>query len=110
MGAAAALDRAEQLAMIDLNIRIVTDLSLRFLGSVERRRGGILNVGSVAAFMPGPNLAIYHATKAYVLSFSEALHWELKPKGIRVTVLCRARSRPSSRRARKCRSTISRVS
>jgi uncharacterized protein len=88
MGPAAALDRAEQLAMIDLNVRIVTDLSLRFLDSVERRRGGILNIGSVAGFMPGPDLAVYHATKAYVVSFSEALHWELKPKGVRVTALC----------------------
>jgi len=88
MGAAAALDRAEQLAMIDLNVQIVTDLSLRFLESVERHRGGILNIGSVASFMPGPDLAVYHATKAYVLSFSEALHWELKPKGVRVTALC----------------------
>jgi uncharacterized protein len=88
MGPAAALDRTEQLAMIDLNVRLVTDLSLRFLDSVERRRGGILNVGSVGGFMPGPDLAVYHATKAYVVSFSEALHWELKSKGVRVTALC----------------------
>jgi short-subunit dehydrogenase len=88
MGPAAALDRIEQLAMIDLNVRLVTDLSLRFLDSLERRRGGILNIGSVAGFMPGPDLAVYHATKAYVISFSEALHWELKSKGVRVTALC----------------------
>lgn len=88
VGPAAELDRAEQLAMIDLNVRLLTDLSLRFLDSVERMRGGILNVGSVASFVPGPNNAVYHATKAYVLSFSEALHWELKPKGVRVTALC----------------------
>ena len=88
MGPAAALDRTEQLAMIDLNVRLVTDLSLRFLDSVQRRRGGILNTGSVAGFMPGPDLAVYHATKAYVVSFSEALHWELKSKGVRVTALC----------------------
>jgi uncharacterized protein len=88
VGPAAELDRAEQLAIIDLNVRLLTDLSLRFLDSVERMRGGILNVGSVAGFVPGPNNAVYHATKAYVLSFSEALHWELKPKGVRVTALC----------------------
>jgi short-subunit dehydrogenase len=88
LGAAATLDRNDQLAMIDLNVRTLTDLSLRFLDSVERQRGGILNVGSVGGFLPGPGLAIYHATKAYVLSFSEALHWELKPKGVRVTALC----------------------
>lgn len=88
LGAAARLDRARQLAMIDLNARAFTDLSLRFVDSLERQRGGILNVASVAAFMPGPGMAVYHATKAYVLSFSEALHRELAPMGIRVTALC----------------------
>ena len=86
--APATLDRAEQLAMIDLNVRALTDLSLAFVDSLERRRGGILNVASVAAFLPGPDMAVYYATKAYVLSFSEALHWELAPRGIRVTALC----------------------
>jgi short-subunit dehydrogenase len=88
MGPAARLDRAEQLAMIDLNARALTDLSLRFIDSLARHRGGILNVASVASFVPGPGIAVYFATKAYVLSFSEALHHELKPKGIRVTALC----------------------
>ena len=88
VGAAEALDRAEQLAMIDLNVRALTDVSLVFLDSLKRRRGGILNVASIAAFMPGPDMAVYYASKAYVLSFSEALHRELKPKGVRVTVLC----------------------
>jgi len=87
-GAAASLDPNEQLAMIDLNVRALTDLSLRFVDSLERHRGGILNVSSVAGFMPGPGMAVYHATKAYVISFSEALHHELKPRGIRVTALC----------------------
>jgi short-subunit dehydrogenase len=87
-GDAAGLDRAEQLAMVDLNVRVLTDLSLRFVGSLQRHRGGILNVASVAGFMPGPGMAVYHATKAYVLSFSEALHRELAPQGVRVTVLC----------------------
>jgi short-subunit dehydrogenase len=88
MGPAATLDREQQLAMIDLNVRALTDLSLRFLDSIGRRRGGILNVASVASFMPGPGMAVYHATKAYTLSFSEALHREFKPHGVRVTVLC----------------------
>jgi short-subunit dehydrogenase len=88
VGAADQLDRAEQLAMVDLNVRALTDLSLVFLDSLKRRRGGILNVASIAAFMPGPGMAVYYASKAYVLSFSEALHRELKPKGVRVTVLC----------------------
>jgi uncharacterized protein len=88
VGAAAKLDRAEQLAMIDVNIRAITDLSLAWTEALERRRGGILNVASVAAFLPGPGQAVYYATKAYVLSFSEALHRELAPRGVRVTVLC----------------------
>lgn len=88
LGAAADLDRERQLAMIDLNVRVLTDLSLRFVESLARHRGGILNVASVASFMPGPGMAVYHATKAYVLSFSEALHRELGPRGIHVTALC----------------------
>ena len=88
LGAAAELSRAEQLAMIDLDVRALTDLSLAFIESLERRRGGILNVASIAAFLPGPGMAVYYASKAYVLSFSEALHQELKSRGVRVTVLC----------------------
>jgi len=88
LGPASALDRTRQLAMIDVNARILTDLSLRWVDSLARHKGGILNVGSVAGFMPGPGMAVYHATKAYVLSFTEALHQELKPRGIRVTALC----------------------
>jgi short-subunit dehydrogenase len=88
VGPAAALDRGEQLAMIDLNVRALTDLSLTWADVLARRHGGILNVASVAAFLPGPSMAVYYATKAYVLSFSEALHHELAPKGVRVTALC----------------------
>jgi len=87
-GGAAALDRDEQLGMIDLNVRALTQLSLTFVDSLARHRGGILNVASVAAFLPGPGMAVYYASKAYVLSFSEALHNELAPRGIRVTALC----------------------
>ena len=87
-GTADKLDRAAQLAMIDLNVRALTDLSLAFIDSIERRRGGILNVASIAGFLPGPGMAVYYATKAYVLSFSEALHRELKARGVRVTALC----------------------
>ena len=74
--------------MIDLNVRALTELSLTFVDSLARHRGGILNVASVAAFLPGPGMAVYYATKAYVLSFSEALHHELAGRGIRVTALC----------------------
>jgi short-subunit dehydrogenase len=87
-GAAADIDRASQLTMIDLNVRAVTDLSLRFLESVTRHRGGILNVASITAFVPGPGMAVYHATKAYIVSFSEALHQELAGSGVRVCALC----------------------
>jgi uncharacterized protein len=88
LGRTAAHDRDEQLAMVDLNIRVLTELSLRHVDALERQRGGILNVASIAAFMPGPGMAVYHATKAYVLSFSEALHREVRPRGVRVTALC----------------------
>src|SRR6266702_5490578 len=87
-GAAAAVSRDEQLAMIDVNVRALTELSLMFVDSLARHRGGILNVASVAAFLPGPGMAVYYASKAYVLSFSEALHHELKPRGVRVTAVC----------------------
>ena len=87
-GYAIKLDRADQLGMIAVNIRALTDLSLRFSDQLIRHRGGILNVGSIAGFLPGPGMAVYYATKAYVLSFSEALHSELKSRGVRVTVLC----------------------
>jgi len=88
LGEAASLDRARQLAMIDLNVRALTELTLHWLDSVKRQRGGILNVASVAGFLPGPGMAVYHATKAYVLSFSEAMHAELKSEGVRVCALC----------------------
>jgi hypothetical protein len=88
VGHAAALPLGEQLGMIDLNVRAVTDLSLSFVDSLERHRGGILNVASVAGFLPGPGSAVYYAGKAFVLSLTEALHEELRPRGIRVTCLC----------------------
>ena len=87
-GNAIEMDRVEQLGIIALNIRAVTDLSLRFSDQLIRHRGGILNVGSIAGFLPGPGMAVYYASKAYVLSFSEALRRELAPLGVRVTVLC----------------------
>jgi len=87
-GHAIELNRAEQLGIISLNIRTMTDLSLRFSDQLIRNRGGILNVGSIAGFLPGPGMAVYYASKAYVLSFSEALRRELAPYGVRVTTLC----------------------
>ena len=87
-GHAVKLDRPEQLGMIAVNIRALTDLSLRFSDSLIRHRGGILNVASIASFLPGPGMAVYYASKAYVLSFSEALRGELGRHGVRVTALC----------------------
>jgi short-subunit dehydrogenase len=87
-GRAIKLDRAEQLGIITVNIRAMTELSLRFSDSLIKHHGGILNVGSLAGFLPGPGMAVYYASKAYVLSFTEALHEELGPLGVRVTALC----------------------
>ena len=81
------LDRQRE--MIDLNVRTLTLLCHLALGPmIERGKGAILNVASTAAFQPGPGSAVYFATKAYVLSFTEALHQELKGSGIKVSALC----------------------
>jgi hypothetical protein len=87
-GRASRLDRAEQLEMIDVNIRALADLTLRFLpGMVERRSGGVLNVGSIAGFQPGPFMAGYYATKAFVHSWTSALATECRKSGVRITNL-----------------------
>ncbi len=78
-----------ELAMIQLNIVALTELTKRLLPAmVSRRSGRILNVASTAAFFPGPLMAVYYATKAYVLSFSEAIGDELAGTGVTVTALC----------------------
>ena len=88
-GQVANIPLAKQLEQIDVNVRALTELTVRLLPPMlERRRGGILNVASTAAFQPGPNMAVYYATKAYVLSFTEALHEELRGSGIHVSALC----------------------
>jgi short-subunit dehydrogenase len=79
----------EERDLIQVNIAAPTDLAKRFLpGMLERRRGAILNVASTAAFQPGPLMAVYYASKAYLLSFSEALGNELADSGVTVTALC----------------------
>jgi hypothetical protein len=89
IGRFAGLDAHRQREMIDLNVGALTDLCRAVAPAmVERKSGGILNIASTAAFQPGPNMAVYFASKAYVLSLSEALHEELKPHGVRVTALC----------------------
>ena len=78
-----------ELKMIQLNVTSVVDLTKRLLpGMIDRGRGRILNVASTAAFVPGPWMSVYYATKAFLLSFSEAIDYELKPAGITVTTLC----------------------
>jgi uncharacterized protein len=80
---------AEDLGMIQLNIAALTMLTKQFLRTMLLRRSGkILNVASTAGFQPGPLMAVYYATKAYVISFSEALANELRGSGVTVTCLC----------------------
>jgi uncharacterized protein len=87
-GAAADTDRDTQLKLIDVNIRALTELTLRFLpGMIGRRRGGILNVGSITGYVPGPNMSTYYASKAYVRSFTAALAAETAGTGVTVTCL-----------------------
>jgi short-subunit dehydrogenase len=89
VGQFAELPVERQLEMVQVNITALTHLTRLFLpGMVERGRGGILNVASVAGFEPGPLMAVYFATKAYVLSFSEAIAEELSGTGVTVTALC----------------------
>lgn len=89
VGPSVELSREEQLGMIDLNARVLTDLTLRYLPSmIARKSGGIINVASVAGFMPGPMMAVYFATKNYVVSFGDALASELKGTGVTITTLC----------------------
>ena len=80
---------ADQLGMVDLNCRALVALTHGVLPAmIARKSGGVLNIASTAAFQPGPWLAVYYATKAFVLSFSEAIHEEVKPHGVRVAALC----------------------
>lgn len=89
MGEFSKLDLARELNMIDLNIKSLVELTYKFLAPMrERKQGAIINVASTAAFQPVPFMATYAATKAFVLSFSEALWEENRPFGIKVMALC----------------------
>jgi short-subunit dehydrogenase len=88
-GEAVELDRARQFGIIDVNVRAATDLMLRFLPAmVARRSGAILNVASISGFAPGPRMAVYFASKAYLISLSQALRQEVRDSGVTVTCLC----------------------
>ena len=84
-----SLDPDRQLAMIEVNVAALTHLTRLLLpGMLQRGRGRILNVASTAAFQPGPLMSVYYASKAFVLSFSEALAEEVRGTGVTVTTLC----------------------
>jgi uncharacterized protein len=88
-GPFADADLAKTLGIVQLNVASLTELTHRYLpGMLERGRGQILNVASTAAFQPGPLMAVYSATKAYVLSFTEAVAEEVRGRGVTVTALC----------------------
>jgi len=88
-GAFTASDLATQLGMVELNVRALVELTHIYWGEMLRRgRGGVLNVASTAAFQPGPLMAVYYASKAFVLSFSEALWEEARGSGLNVSCLC----------------------
>jgi hypothetical protein len=88
-GPFAQMERGRQLEMIDVNIRALVELCHRFLpGMLLRQRGHILNIASVAGFVPGPNMATYYASKAFVVSFTEALATELRGSGVTATASC----------------------
>lgn len=88
-GPFAEADTAKTIGMIQLNVTSLTELTRAYLpGMLERGQGRVLNVASTAAFQPGPLMATYYATKAYVLSFSEAVAEEVRGTGVTVTALC----------------------
>ncbi|MGN6517326.1 MAG: SDR family NAD(P)-dependent oxidoreductase [Rhizomicrobium sp.] len=91
-GIAGAMDGSkadEQLGMVDLNVRALLELTqIYWPAMLKNRRGGVLNVASTAAFQPGPLMATYYASKAFVLSFSEALWKEAEGTGVHVSCLC----------------------
>lgn len=89
LGLFAEADLSKMLRMIQVNVAALTELTGLFLpGMLARKHGRILNVGSVAGFQPGPLMAVYYATKAYVNSFSEAMAFELRGTGVTATCLC----------------------
>ena len=88
-GALAGSDMKAEMGMIDLNVRALAELThIYWPRMLANKRGGILNVASTAAFQPGPLMAIYYASKAFVLSFSEALWKEAEGTGVHVSCLC----------------------
>jgi uncharacterized protein len=111
-GAFAGSKRENQLGMIDVNIRALVELThIYWPRMLANKRGGVLNVASTAAFQPGPLMAVYYASKAFVLSFSEALWKEAEGTGVLVSCLCpgptvsKFRERAGTNRTRLARAT-----
>ena len=88
LGDFADVDSKGHLEIIDLNIRVLVEMTALFLPEITAAKGKILNVASIAAFIPGPGLSVYYATKAFVLRFSQALSHEMKKHGVVVSCLC----------------------
>ena len=96
--------------MLQVNVAALTQLTRMFLPAmVDRGSGRILNVASTAAFQPGPLMAVYYASKAYVLSFSEAIRAELDETGVSVTTLCPGPTRTAFSTEPRCHATGSRA-
>lgn len=87
-GEFATSDLQHELEMLQLNIVSLTELTKLFLPQIISAKGAVMNVASTAAFQPGPLMSVYYASKAYVLSFTEAIAEELAPRGVKVSVLC----------------------
>jgi short-subunit dehydrogenase len=96
-GLAASRPLGEQLDLIDLNARLLVELTLTLVPAmVARGSGGVINMGSVASLVPGPQMAVYFATKSFVSSFSQALYQELVDTGVTVTASCQDLSKRNS--------------
>jgi len=87
-GEFATSDLQHELEMLQLNIVSLTELTKLFLPQIISAKGAVMNVASTAAFQPGPLMSVYYASKAYVLSFTEAIAEELAPRGVKVSALC----------------------
>ena len=87
LGPVSSLDPREQLGIVDVNVRALLDLTIRFLPELKAARGKILNVGSMAGYMAGPGMAVYYASKHFVSAFSRGLAQELKGTGVSVSLL-----------------------
>ena len=110
VGRVEKIDVEQQLGSVSLNVSVLTELSLKFLPQLlSKNRGGIINIGSVAGFFPGPYFSVYYATKAYVQSFTCAIAHELKSSNVKICVICPGPTRTGfQKRAGMTRSGVTR--